>query len=190
MRNINDYINEHLNVNEGLIGDIIRKLLDTGLRWIEGSVKYIADKSVDATKEIWHTHKDYLIDEYDRIMRHNPQLRKDHKLPRHATNPEEAGIGLFYYFFDEDFDKIPAKDRIEKAKDVIKRLKTRRGDQDKIDKQIAIIVAQCYVGIMRNKNASDKDKELVNAFLKEIKSKESKNINDHIDGAIDEYNNV
>ena len=52
VKELKDFIKESQEINESLLGDIIRKLLDTGLSWIEGSVKWIANKSADVLKKI------------------------------------------------------------------------------------------------------------------------------------------
>lgn len=44
-------------INEGLIADIILKLVDASLSWLGGASKFIADKLASATKELWDSGK-------------------------------------------------------------------------------------------------------------------------------------
>lgn len=58
MKRLNDYIVEKQQINEGsLIGDIIRKLLDTTLSWIGSAAKWVADTCKEAAAEGWNTFK-------------------------------------------------------------------------------------------------------------------------------------
>ena len=73
MKSLTQFIKESQEIHESLFGDIVRKLLDTGLSWIEGSVKWIANKSTDAVGEIWKTHRDILGTTYSDFRRTYPQ---------------------------------------------------------------------------------------------------------------------
>jgi hypothetical protein len=57
MKSLTNYIKESQRINEGLLADIIMKLLDTGLSWLGSASKFIADNLVGATAEMWKTAK-------------------------------------------------------------------------------------------------------------------------------------
>ena len=44
-------------INEGLIADIILKLVDASLSWLGGASKFVGEKLTNATKELWDTGK-------------------------------------------------------------------------------------------------------------------------------------
>ena len=75
MKTLKDFIKESQEINESLFGDIVRKLLDTGLSWISGSVKWIANKSADVVSDIWKTHRDVLTNTYSEFRRSNPKYK-------------------------------------------------------------------------------------------------------------------
>ena len=166
MKTLKDFIKESQEINESLLGDIIRKLLDTGLSWIEGSVKWIANKSADAFGDIWKTHRDVLINTYSDFRRSHPEYNKS--LPRTINTPAEFSAGLISMFCD---DNKSADHKIELANRCIKRT-IDNGSGTSIEKgnAIAPIAAQCYVGIAHNPKATADDKAKAKKFLQNIKS--------------------
>ena len=178
MKSLKQFIKESQEINESLVGDIIRKLLDTGLSWIEGSVKWIANKSTDAVGEIWKTHKDVLTTTYSDFRRTYPQYKF---LPETIKTPEEyAEFNIAIYFNDN----IPADDKIKRANTLITNLKKRKGGKPgAVESQIAIETSQCYVGIIKNPNATADDKVKANKFLNAVISSN----NDDVKVLIEEY---
>ena len=69
MKTLKDFIKESQEINESLLGDIIRKLLDTSLSWIGSSAKWVADHIVKATSELWNTAKNLTDKEWDILRR-------------------------------------------------------------------------------------------------------------------------
>lgn len=69
MKSLKQFIKESQEINESLFGDIVRKLLDTGLSWIEGSAKWVADHFVKTTAELWDTAKNLTDKEWDILRR-------------------------------------------------------------------------------------------------------------------------
>lgn len=54
-------------INEGLISDIILKLLDASLSWLGGASKWIGDNLTSATAEIWKTSKSISVSAWDEL---------------------------------------------------------------------------------------------------------------------------
>ena len=182
MKTLKDFIKESQEINEGLLGDIVRKLLDTGLSWIEGSVKWIANKSTEAVGEIWKTHRDVLTTAYSDFRRTYPQYKF---LPETVKTPDEyAELNIAIYFNDS----IPADDKINRANTLIANLKKRKGSKPgAVEAQIAIETSQCYVGIIKNPKATASDKAKADKFLNNIKSSVDDDTAKLIDSNIKRY---
>ena len=164
MKSLTQFIKESQYIDESLIGDIIRKLLDTGLSWIEGSVKWIANKSTDAVGEIWKTHRDVLTTTYSDFRRTHPEYNKS--LPKTINTPEEFSVGLISIFYD---DNKSADHKIELATKLIKNT-INGGSSDEKGNSIAVIATDCYVGITKSPKATADDKAKAKKFLQNIKS--------------------
>ena len=67
MKTLKDFIKESQEINESLLGDIIRKLLDTSLSWIGSSAKWVADHVAKTTTELWNTTKHITDKGWDRL---------------------------------------------------------------------------------------------------------------------------
>ena len=182
MKSLKQFIKESQEIHESLIGDIVRKLLDTGLSWIEGSVKWIANKSTDAVGEIWKTHRDVLTTTYSDFRRTYPQYKF---LPETVKTPEEyAELNIAIYFNDS----IPADVKINRANTLITKLKKRKGSKPgAVEAQIAIETSQCYVGIIKNPKATASDKAKADNFVNKVKSSVDDNTKDVIDSSIQSY---
>ncbi len=164
MKSLTQFIKESQEIHESLVGDVVRKLLDTGLSWIEGSVKWIANKSTDAVGEIWKTHKDALINTYSDFIRSHPEYNKS--LPRTINTPEEFSLGMISVFCD---DNKSTDHKIELATKLIKNT-IDNGSSDKKGNSIAMIATDCYLGIIKSPNATADDKAKAKKFLQNIKS--------------------
>ena len=164
MKTLKDFIKESQEINESLFGDIVRKLLDTGLSWISGSVKWIANKSADAISDIWKTHRDVLTNTYSDFRRSHPEYNKS--LPRTLNTPAEFSAGLISMFYD---DTKSTDHKIELATKLIKNT-IDNGSSEEKGNSIAMIAADCYIGISRSPKATADDKEKEKKFLQNIKS--------------------
>ena len=67
MKSLTQFIKESQHIDESLFGDIVRKLLDTGLSWLEGSAKWVADHVVKTTAELWDTTKNVTEKGWERL---------------------------------------------------------------------------------------------------------------------------
>ena len=164
MKSLKQFIKESQEINESLVGDIIRKLLDTGLSWIEGSVKWIANKSTEAISDIWKTHRDVLINTYSDFRRSHPEYNKS--LPRTLNTPAEFSAGLINVFYDKNKS---ADHKIELATKLIKNT-IDNGSSEEKGNSIAMIATDCYLGISRSPEATADDKAKAKKFLQNIKS--------------------
>ena len=181
MKTLKDFIKESQEINEGLFGDIIRKLLDTGLSWIEGSVKWIADKSVDAVSEVWKTHRDVLTTTYSDFRHAHPEYKF---LPETIKTPQEYTIGDIGIFYD---DRISADAKINYVNDLITKIKKRKGSKPgAVESYIAQKTALCYVGIIKNPNATNVDKTKADKFLNAVISSNNDEVKELIEDKIKE----
>ena len=164
MKTLKDFIKESQEINESLFGDIVRKLLDTGLSWISGSVKWIANKSADAVSDIWKTHRDVLTNTYSEFRRSNPKYKF---LPETLKTPEEYGMVNTAFYYNTD---VSADPKIEKANIIIRKFKNNKGNPDSINKLIVSEATDCYLGIISNPKATESDKTKAKKFLTNVKS--------------------
>ncbi len=181
MKTLKDFIKESQEINEGLLGDIVRKLLDTGLSWIEGSVKWIANKSTDAVGEIWKTHRDVLTTTYSDFRRTYPQYKF---LPETPKTPREYAINNIAIFFEED---VKAEHKIDYANDLIAKFKRKERTPGSANNLIVDVVRQCYVGIIKNPKAIASDKAKADNFLNNVKSSVDDDTAKLIDSNIKHY---
>lgn len=183
MKTLKDFIKESQEINEGLFGDIIRKLLDTGLSWIEGSVKWIANKSADAVGEVWKTHRDVLTTTYSDFRRAHPEYKF---LPETVNTPQEYTVGDIGIFFD---DRISADAKINYVNDLITKIKKRKGSKPgAVESYIAQKTALCYVGIIKNPTATNVDKTKADKFLNAVISSNNDEVKELIEDKIKELN--
>ncbi len=165
MKTLKDFIKESQEINEGLFGDIVRKLLDTGLSWIGSSAKFIADQAVNATAEIWKTNKEAFVNVYKDFKRSHPEYNDI--LPARISSPQDASEVYVDIFYNPN---IAAKDKIEYAYGLINPYKNRGGQPGAIEAQVARHAANCYNGICSNPKASNNDKKLAEDFLNNVVS--------------------
>lgn len=163
MKTLKDFIKESQEINESLFGDIVRKLLDTGLSWIGSSAKFIADQVVNATAEIWKTNKQAFIDIYSDFRRSHPEYKDI--LPARISNQQDMATAYSQLMFNPSID---AKYKIEEASKHIKSYKNSGGKPGAVAAQVSRIAADCYNGICSNPNASNTDKQLAEKFLKDV----------------------
>lgn len=170
-------------INEGLIADIILKLVDASLKWIGDGAKWLADQSVKATSEVWYSGKQMYRLLHDDFYREYPNI-----IPKNApTNAKEAASLESIIANDPN---ISADDKIKSAKKQIKNIKSdsHKGSQPgAIEDYIVYKIADTYTGITENPKATSEDKQKAEKFLKEILSTESDNIRKRVYNAIKEF---
>ena len=181
MKSLKQFIKESQYIDESLFGDIVRKLLDTGLSWIEGSVKWIANKSTDAVGEVWKTHRDVLTTAYSDFRRTYPQYKF---LPETPKTPEEYGLANIAFYYN---DNVSADHKIDKANKFISKLLNNKGKTDSIRNFIATEATNCYIGINKNPKATASDKAKADKFLKNVKSSVDDDTAKLIDSNIKHY---
>ena len=181
MKSLTQFIKESQEINESLFGDIIRKLLDTGLSWIEGSVKWIADKSADAVGEVWKTRKDTLGTVYSDFRRTHPQYNF---LPEMPNNPKDYALLDISILYNKG---VTAEHKIDYATNLINSFKTGKHKSKSDAFYIAFITASCYVGIVKNKKVTSGDKVKADNFVNKVKSSVDDNTKNLIDSNIQSY---
>ena len=153
MKTLKDFIKESQEINEGLLGDIVRKLLDTGLSWIEGSAKWVADHIVKTTAELWNTTK-HITDKGWDILR----TRSGHGgygAPRDEYEYAKIMAGLHRgKYLDDDLKYID---------DTFKKLKSEFGSDDDWVKIIHIEHMQaCFKALSNPKTPDEQRKKALN----------------------------
>ena len=112
MKSLTQFIKESQHIDESLFGDIVRKLLDTGLSWLEGSAKWVADHIVKTTAELWDTTKNVTEKGWERLRLRSGY--KGHGAPRDEYEYSQLMSGLhrernFYKrneYIDDTFDGL------------------------------------------------------------------------------------
>ena len=172
MKSLTQFIKESQEIHESLIGDVVRKLLDTGLSWIEGSAKWVADHVVKTTAELWDTAKHIPDNEWTILRR-------------------RSGYGGYGAPRDEyEYAKIMAG--LQQEKDFKKRLKNIDDTFKKLgntDNRAALYYDQAMKAsflTLSDPTASDEDKKDAMKILDDIKRKVEKNE----DGKFDKYDFV
>ena len=181
MKSLKQFIKESQEIHESLFGDIVRKLLDTGLSWIEGSVKWIANKSTDAVGEIWKTHRDILGTTYSDFRRTYPQYNFLPETPKSVTEYAQSDILIFY---DE---RISADDKIAYANDLISKVKKKKAKPGAAESYIAQTTVNCYIGIIKNPKAASADKSKADKFLNAVISANNGEVKELIEERIKEF---
>ena len=181
MKSLTQFIKESQEINESLFGDIVRKLLDTGLSWIEGSVKWIANKSAEAVGEVWKTHRDVLTTTYSDFRHTHPEYKF---LPETVKTPKEYAINNIAIFFEDD---VKTEHKIDYANDLIAKFKKNESAPGAAKNLIVDVVRQCYCGITQNPKATASDKAKADKFLKNVKSSVDDDTAKLIDSNIKHY---
>lgn len=180
MKSLTQFIKESQEIHESLVGDVVRKLLDTGLSWIEGSVKWIANKSAEAVGEVWKTHRDVLTTTYSDFRHAHPEYNF---LPETVKTPEEYGSANTAFYYS---DSVSADHKIDKATKAIAKFKKLKGNPESIKNLIVVEATDCYIGI-RNPKATASDKAKADKFLKNVKSSVDDDTAKLIDSNIKHY---
>lgn len=180
MKSLKQFIKESQEIRESLVGDVVRKLLDTGLSWIEGSVKWIANKSADAVGEVWKTHRDVLTTTYSDFRRTHPEYKF---LPETVNTPEEYGSANTAFYYS---DSVSVDHKIDKANKAIAKFKKLRGNPESIKNLIVVEATDCYLG-SKNPKATASDKAKADKFLKNVKSSVDDDTANLLDSNIKQY---
>ena len=162
MKSLTQFIKESQHIDESLFGDIVRKLLDTGLSWLEGSAKWVADHVVKTTAELWNTTKNVTEKGWERL-----RLRSGYR--GHGAPKDE-------------YEYIKIMGGLHKEKDLSKRLKYIDDTFGELRDEYGNRTdwaANWYMERMKasfetlsDANASDSDIELAKKVLNDIKAKD------------------
>lgn len=162
MKTLKDFIKESQEINEGLFGDIVRKLLDTGLSWIEGSAKWVADHVVKTTAELWDTTKNITDKGWERLRFRSGY--KGHGAPEDEYEYAKMMSGLHR---EKDFNK-----RLKYIDDTFDELQNEFGSKsDWAAHWYEQRMKTCFI-TLSDPNASDKEKEVAKKILIDIKAKD------------------
>ena len=162
MKSLTQFIKESQEINESLLGDIIRKLLDTGLSWIEGSAKWVADHVVKTTAELWNTTKHITDRGWDRLWERSGY--KGYGAPRNEYEYAKMMSGLHR---EKDFRK-----RLKYIDDTFDELEDEFGNKSNWAAHWhEQRMKTCFL-TLSDPTATDKEKEDAKKILNDIKIKD------------------
>ena len=165
MKSLTQFIKEAQEIHESLIGDVVRKLLDTGLSWIEGSAKWVADHIVKTTAELWDTSK-HITDRGWGILRSRSGYG-GYGAPRDEYEYAKIMAGLQK---EKDFNK-----RLKYIDDTFNELKREFGNNSNWAAHFYEQKMKAAFITLSDPAATDEDKEDAKKILDDIKRKVEKN---------------
>jgi hypothetical protein len=154
-------------INEGLIADIILKLVDASLSWIGGASKFIGDNLVNATGELWKSGKGMTKEFWD-DFRERSHFRGD-GMPR---NEKELSKYLAEMYKYNSLDEV--REFLEKYKDTLPS-----------DFTVNFLVGKAKETLLNDKSSKEEKTEALK-ILEEAKKKYPK-LKDNIDEILNEY---
>lgn len=155
-------------INEGLISEIILKVLDASLSWLGAASKFVADNLVNATSELWKTGKG-MTNEFWTDFRERSRYQGK-GLPKNEKELSKALANMYEY---NSLDEI--KEFLEKYKDSLPSEFT-----------IEYLIGKAEADLLSNKT-SEEEKQKALKLLNEAKAKNPK-LRDKINSVIKEYN--
>ena len=165
MKSLKQFIKESQYIDESLFGDIVRKLLDTGLSWIEGSAKWVADHVVKTTAELWDTSK-HITDRGWDILRTRSGYG-GYGAPRDEYEYARMMAGLQR---ERDFNK-----RLKYIDDTFDGLEGEFGNKSEWAAHWYEQRMKAAFITLSDPTAPDKDKEMAKKILDDIKRKIKRN---------------
>ena len=161
MKSLKQFIKESQEIHESLVGDVVRKLLDTGLSWIEGSAKWVAEHIAKATAELWDTAKNLTDKEWD-ILRARSGYG-GYGAPRDEYEYAKIMAGLQK---EKDFNK-----RLKFIDDTFNELKHEFGNNSNWAAHVYEQRMKAAFITLSDPAATDEDKEDAKKILNDIKRK-------------------
>ena len=155
-------------INEGLISEIILKVLDASLSWLGAASKFVADNLVNATSELWKTGKG-MTNEFWNDLRERSHY-KGNGLNKNEKELSKALANMYEY---NSLDEI--REFLEKYKDSLPSEFT-----------VEYLVGKAEADLLSDKT-SDEEKQKALKLLNEAKAKNPK-LKDKINSVIKEYN--
>lgn len=168
MKTLTNYIKESQEINEGLISEIILKVLDASLSWLGSASKFVADNLVNATGELWKTGKG-MTNEFWNDFRERSRYQ-GHGLPKNEKELSRALASMYEY---NSLDEI--REFLEKYKDSLPS-----------DVTINFLVGKAKETLLKDESSEEEKAEALK-ILKEAKAKYPK-LKENIDAVIKEYN--
>lgn len=158
MKSLTQFIKESQHIDESLFGDIVRKLLDTGLSWLEGSAKWVADHVVKTTAELWDTTKNVTEKGWERLRLRSGY--RGHGAPQDEYEYSRMMNGLHT---EKDFHK-----RLSYIDDTFNEIKNEFGNKENwLAHWYEQRMKTCFI-CLSDPNSTDKEKEEAKTILKDI----------------------
>lgn len=163
MKSLTQFIKESQEINEGLLGDIVRKLLDTSLSWIEGSAKWVADHVVKTTAELWDTTKGltkHISDHGWDMMRQESGVGG-----KGAPKSQEEFISILNGVAKDK----PLNECVQTINDLYKEMEDEVEDKELLKTYLFTAPMNRAQGILTNKKSSKKERDEAIKVLEDIK---------------------
>lgn len=165
MKSLTQFIKESQHIDESLFGDIVRKLLDTGLSWLEGSAKWVADHVVKTTAELWDTTKNVTEKGWERLRLRSGY--RGHGAPKDEYEYARMMSGLHK---EQNFYK-----RNQYIDDTFDGLEDEFGGKDNwVAHWYEQRMKSCFI-CLSDPDSTDKEKEDAKKILNDIKAKDKNN---------------
>jgi hypothetical protein len=164
MKRLNDYINEKQQINEAglrdtLFGEIVMKLLNTGLDWIQKGASWVANSMKDSVSEAWKSARMLPRSAWTRLSEEHGGY----------TGPVPTNDKEFNKFIEWCLAPKDIKERVNRAKLFYSSFEGTK--QDQVDNIYVNLIIMAVTPVMNDDKASKSDKEFANKILKETKSK-------------------
>lgn len=162
MKDLSSYIQEK-QLNEGLISDLILRIYDTGISWINNTFKFMGDGIKYSVKTTFETIK-------DAVTKNRETVKKIYG----TTNPEKINKTIMSSIYNKKSDTFDS--RLNNIYVQLKKLKEIYKDDDAAFSKMKcnLLYTECLFTI-NNKNSSDKEKSKAKDMLEKL-NKEYPNI--------------
>ena len=163
MKRLNDYIIEKQQINEAglrdtLFGEIVMKILGTGLEWITKGVGWIADTMKEGISGAWQGVKGLGQNVWTEVCK---DMGYRGKLPT-----SEKDYARFQQYLLEPKD---TKERLKRCTDFYNSLIKHGVDKDKAAEILAHITGTSALPVIFDDNANDNDKQIAKEYLENLK---------------------
>lgn len=160
MKTLTNYIKDSQKVNEGLISEIILKLLDASLSWLGSASKFVADNLVNATGELWKSAKG-ITEEGWKYWADRTGVKYTHP----PKNERDLAPYINSLIDERDFDK-----RNKEIDNFFKDMEKNMDEQTRINMYLNIRMQSAFV-TLSDPNATDEQKKAADKILNEVASK-------------------
>ena len=168
MKHLNDYIIEKQQINEAglrdtLFGEIVMKILGTGLDWIHKGVAWIADTVKEGVAGAWSASKGLGQNIWEKVYR---DIGYTGKIP---TSEREFSKLQNYILEPKD-----TKERLKRCTEFYNALLKAGVDKETAGQILANITGAATLPVLFDDKTDEVDKKIIQNYLTELKKKHPK----------------